>query len=97
MVSHASPFKRSSERQRQPTKKQASLITNLRGHLQRHPCLIVDISEGGYRVRGSFRIKRGQFVKVIPADDRLSVAKCSVVWVGRMGTAQQGEAGLERT
>jgi hypothetical protein len=57
--------------------------------------LIVDISRGGFRVRGSFRLKRGQVVEVIPDDDPLSVAKCSVVWVGKPGTVQQGDAGLE--
>ena len=92
-VLHESPFKRSSERH--STKAQASLITNFRGHLQRHPCLIVEVSRGGYRLRGGFRIKRGQVVEVIPKDDPLSVAKCSVIWVGKEGTPHQGHAGLE--
>ena len=92
-VLHESAFKRSSERH--PTKKQASLIMNFRGHLQRQPCLIVDVSRGGYRLRGTFRMKRGQVVEVIAKDDPLSVAKCSVIWIGRDGTAQQGQAGLE--
>ena len=90
---HESPFKRSSERH--STKTHASLIVNFRGHLQRHPCLIVEISRGGYRLRGGFRVRRGQVVEVIPKDDPLSIAKCSVIWVGRDGTAQQGQAGLE--
>jgi hypothetical protein len=92
-VLHDSPFKRSSERHL--TKRQASLIMNFRGRLQRHPCLIVDISRGGYRLRGNFQVKRGQLVEVIPKDDPLSVAQCSVIWVGRQGTAQRGQAGLE--
>ena len=78
--------KRSAERH--PAKKHASLITNLR-HLQRFPCLIVDISRGGFRVRGSFRLKEGQHVEVVPDEDPLSVSQCSVVWVG------DGEVGLE--
>jgi hypothetical protein len=88
-----SQFKRSSERH--PAKKHGSLIINLERHLQRLPCLILDFSRGGFRVRGSFRLKRGHIVEVIPDDDPLSVVKCSVVWVGRTGSAQQGEAGLE--
>jgi hypothetical protein len=92
-VLDTSPFKRSSERH--PAKKHGSLIINLERQLQRLPCLIVDFSRGGFRVRGSFRLKRGQLVEVIPDDDPLCVVKCSVVWVGSPGSAQQGEAGLE--
>ena len=55
----------------------------------------MDLSRGGFRVRGSFRLRRGQLVEVIPDEDPQAVAKCSVVWVGRTGTAQEGEAGLE--
>ena len=88
-----SPKERSSERQ--PAKQHGSLIVSLDRHLHRVPCLIVDISRGGFRIRGSFRLRRGQMVEVVPEEDPLSVAKCSVVWVGRLGTAQQGEAGLE--
>lgn len=90
---HASPFKRSSERH--PVKKHGSLIVNYDRHLQRHPCLIVDVSRGGFRVRGSFRLKRGQVVEVVPDEDPLSVVKCNVVWIGKTSTAQQGEVGLE--
>ena len=88
-----SPFKRSSERH--PAKKHASLIMNINYHLRRFPCLIVDMSRGGLRVRGSFRLKRGQVVEIVSDEDPVSVTKCSVVWVGRTGTTQQGEAGLE--
>ena len=87
------PVKRSSERH--ASKKHGSLIINLERHVQRLPCLIVDLSRGGFRVRGSFRLRRGQVVEVIPDDDPLSVARCSVVWVGKTGSAQHGEAGLE--
>ena len=87
------PAKRSSERH--PAKKRGSLIINLDAHLQRLPCLIMDLSRGGFRVRGSFRLRRGQLVEVIADENPQAVAKCSVVWIGRAGTAQEGEAGLE--
>jgi PilZ domain-containing protein len=92
-VLHMSPFKRNSERH--GARLYASLIVNLNRQVQRLPCLILDISRRGYRVRGSFRLKRGEQVEVIPRDDPIAAAKCNVVWVGRTGSALQGEAGLE--
>ena len=91
-----SPFKRTCERH--AVKKHGSLIVNNHDrHLQRHACLIVEVSRGGFRVRGSFRLKRGQVVEVVSNDDPLSIVKCNVVWVGNVNTAQQGEVGLEAT
>jgi hypothetical protein len=77
------------------TRKGASVVVNLGSHPQRVPCLIVDRSEGGFRLRGGFRLKRGQVVEVIPGDDELNAIRCSVVWIGKPGSKQDGEVGLK--
>ncbi len=76
------------------TKKGASVVVNLGSYPQRIPCLIVDRSPEGFRLRGGFRLKRGQVVEVIPGDDELNAIRCSVVWIGRPGSKQEGEVGL---
>lgn len=45
-------------------------------------------------MRLSFRLKRGQGIEVIPHDDPLHAIRCNVVWVGKSGSKQDGEAGL---
>ncbi len=76
-------------------KKGASVVVNLGSHPQRVPCLIVDRSPDGFRLRGGFRLKRGQVVEVIPSDDELNAIRCNVIWVGKPGSKQEGEVGLE--
>ena len=77
------------------TKKGASVVVNLGSQPQRIPCLIVDRSTEGFRVRGGFRLKRGQVVEVIPSEDELQSIRCSVVWIGKPGSKQEGEIGLK--
>ena len=57
------------------------------------PCLIIDRSHEGFRLRGNFRLKRGQIVELI-ADDPVDSVRCEVIWVGRAGSQQEGQAGL---
>ena len=76
------------------TRKGASVVLNLGSQPQRVPCLIVDLSPEGFRLRGGFRLKRGQVVEVIPGDDQLNAIRCSVVWIGKPGSKQDGEIGL---
>lgn len=76
-------------------KKGASVVVNLGSQPQRLPCLIVDRSPEGFRLRGGFRLKRGQMVEVIPGDDELNAIRCSVVWIGKPGSKQDGEIGLK--
>ena len=76
---------------RSPGKKRASLILDLK----RQPCLVVDSSKSGFRVRGSFRLRRGQLVEIILDEEPLNPFRCSVVWVGKAGSKQEGEVGLE--
>lgn len=81
--------------QRVIMRKGASVVVNLGSHPQRVPCLIVDRSPEGFRLRGGFRLRRGQIVEVIPGDDELNAIRCSVVWVGDPGSKQDGEVGLK--
>ncbi len=76
-------------------KKRASLIINLERNQTRIPCLVVDATERGFRLHGSFRLRRGQAVELILDDDPLSAVRCSVVWIGKPDSKQAGEVGLE--
>ena len=82
---------------REATKRPASIVFS-RGrhrHHERFPCLIVDSSQKGFRLRGNFQLKRGQVVEVIPNDDPLNVIRCSVVWIGKEGSKQEREVGVQ--
>ena len=75
-------------------RKRASLIVSLKGRAERRPCIVVDSSQGGLRLRGSFRLKMGQVVEVL-SDDGFQAAQYRVKWVGKPGSKQEAEAGLE--
>jgi PilZ domain len=76
---------------RSPCKQRSSLVHNLK----RQPCLVLDSSKNGFRVRGSFQLRGGQVVEIILEEDPLNPVRCSVVWVGKAGSKQEGEVGLE--
>jgi hypothetical protein len=76
-------------------RKRASLIVSLDRTPKRIPCLVVDASERGFRLHGSFRLRRGQAVELILDEEPLSAVRCSVVWIGKPGSKQESEAGLE--
>ena len=76
-------------------KKRASLVINLDSNQKRFPCLVLDTSKEGFRLRGSFHLRRGQVVELILDEDLPSPERCSVVWVGKAGSKQEGEVGLE--
>lgn len=73
----------------------ASLVVNLGGRQQRFPCLALDSSEKGFRVGWTFKLRRRQVVEVILDEDPFNAVQCSVIWVGRLGSKLEGEAGLE--
>ena len=77
------------------SRKRASLIINLERNQTRIPCLVVDASERGFRLHGNFRLRRGQAVELILDEDPYSAVRCSVVWIGKAGSKQEGEIGLE--
>jgi hypothetical protein len=76
------------------SKRPASLIINLERNPKRVPCLVVDSSNEGFRLRGSFHLRHGQIVEVVDKDSSDAVS-CSVVWIGKAGSKQEGEVGLE--
>lgn len=80
---------------RTPSKCRASLVISLDRKPTKVPCILLDSSEGGFRVRGSFRVRRGHVVEVILDDNLSRCPRCKVVWVGQAGTKQEGEVGLE--
>ena len=75
--------------------RRASVVVNFGRHDERLPCLIVDSSPEGFRLRGGFRLRRGQAVEVIPGDDPQNAVHCSVVWIGKPGSKQEGELGVQ--
>ncbi len=77
------------------SKRRASLVVNLDRRPKRVPCLILDSSIEGFRLRGSFELRRGQVVEIILDEETPSAERCSVVWVGRAGSNEEGEIGLE--
>jgi hypothetical protein len=56
---------------------------------------VLDSSKEGFRLREGYHLKRGQLVELILDDDPLQPVRCNVVWVGKAGSKQPGEAGLE--
>ncbi|PYT60822.1 MAG: hypothetical protein DMG35_10365 [Acidobacteria bacterium] len=76
-------------------KRRASLVINLDSNQKRFPCLVLDSSKEGFRLRGSSHLRRGQVVELILDEDPPISERCSVVWVGKAGSKQEGEVGLE--
>jgi PilZ domain len=78
-------------------KHRASLVVNLDANHRRFPCLIVDSSKSGFRLRGISRIKTGELVELLVEDSLHSHSsqRCRVAWVGKVGTKHAGDIGLE--
>jgi hypothetical protein len=75
-------------------RKRASLIIRLGRQEERIPCLILDGSRDGFKIRG-VRLSRGQIVEIIPEGDPLDAVRCRVVWAGKPGSGHDGELGLQ--
>jgi hypothetical protein len=76
-------------------KKRASLIVKHGRQAQRIPCLVLDHSQDGFKIGGASRLKRGQSVELILDEDTSDTVVCRVMWVGKPGSKQGGEAGLQ--
>ena len=76
-------------------KKRASLIVMHGRQAQRIPCLVLDNSQGGFKIGGASRLKRGQFIELILDENTSITVLCRVMWVGKPGSKQEGEAGLQ--
>lgn len=44
---------------------------------------------------GVLRLKRGQVAEIIPDEDPLNSSKCQVIWIGKPGSKQEGQVGLQ--
>src|SRR6267143_1159965 len=89
----SSPIPKGRRSVRVATKKRANLVINLRGNQTMLPCLIVDRSQEGFRLRGNFMLKRGQLVELV-LDDPVDSVRCEVRWVGRTGSGE-GQVGVQ--
>lgn len=90
-----SPVPKARRSKRVPAKRRASLVINLNRRPRRLPCLVLDSSKEGFRVRGSLDLRCGQVVELILDEETIGPERCSVVWVGKTGSDQEGEFGLE--
>lgn len=68
----------------------ARLIVNL--DRNQEPCLVLYSSKDGFRVRGSFHLRRGQIVEVVLDEDPLNALRCSVVWIIMDSKKQRAQA-----
>ena len=75
-------------------KDRASLIVRRGRQAQRIPCLILDHSQEGFKIGGTFRLKRGELVELILDELTSDTVECRVMWVGTPASSQGGEAGL---
>jgi len=71
------------------------LVINLDRKPKRLPCLVLDSSKEGFRLRGSFNLRRGQSVELILDEETVSPEWCRVAWVGKAGSKQESEIGLQ--
>jgi len=93
MASFPIPEDRHSKRV--PSKSRASLVINLDRNQRRLPCLILDSSKEGFKLGGIHNLRRGQVVELVLGEGSPSSARCRVVWIGKPGSRQEGEVGLE--
>jgi PilZ domain len=76
-------------------KRRASLVVNLDRDQKRFPCLVLDSSKEGFRLRGTFHLRRGQLVEIVFDPEPFRSVRCRVIWVGKPGSKHEGELGLE--
>ena len=91
------PVPEGRQSQRLVSKMRSSLVVkHASGQQHRLPCLIIDASQRGFRLRASAPLRRGTVVEVVSDDDSSTSMQCKVIWVGRAGSKHEGEVGLER-
>src|ERR1043166_9229188 len=63
-------------------KERASFVLHLQKYNrrpeQRHPCLILDSSHNGFRLRGPVRLRLGQIVDIILGEDTVKIGRAHV-------------------
>jgi len=76
-------------------KTRASMVVNLDRNQKRLPCLVLDSSKEGFRLRSNFHLRRGQVVEIVLDEEPHSGRRCSVVWIGKAGSKHEGEVGVQ--
>jgi hypothetical protein len=74
------PVRKARRSKRVASKRRASLVVNLDRKPKRLPCLVLDSSIEGFRLRGSFELKRGHVVEIILDEETPSPS--AAVWSG---------------
>lgn len=94
MPAYSAPEGRHSKRN--AARKRVTLIVDLEGRREKIPCLITDISEEGIRLRGNLgQLKSGRVVEIESNEGPPYIVRCRVIWLGKPGSKQEGEAGLQ--
>ena len=73
----------------------ASLVIDLNSNSNGIPCILVDLTTKGFRLRGNFDLSRGQVVQVIFEHQPQIRVRSRVVWIGKAGFKEEREVGLE--
>jgi len=81
--------------ERTPLQIPACVVLDLNRNPNRIPCLIVDLTIKGFRLRGNLNLSRGQVVQVILEHQPQISFHSRVVWIGQANSMQEGEFGLE--
>lgn len=71
------------------------MVVEPEGRREKYPSTMVDISHEGVRLKTTVGLDPGQFVEVIPNEGPRYAMRCRVVWVGKKGSDQEMEIGLE--
>ncbi len=72
-----------------------TLLADFDGKRVHHASWLLDLSTWGVRVRVNFTPKPGTMVEVIPNGGPKYPIRGRVVWVGKAGSPEEGQAGLE--
>ena len=76
-------------------KRPASLVVNLERDQKRLPCLVLDSSKEGYRLRRNFHLRRGQFVEIVHNPELFRSVRCRVIggqsWLQAGGRSRPGD------
>jgi hypothetical protein len=73
----------------------ATLVIESQAGKSQHAAAILDYSHFGLRIRPNVALHPGQDVQVFSGKHPWLDEHCRVIWTGRRGSKQEGEAGLE--
>jgi hypothetical protein len=91
MPQDAYPVQRRSPRERV----QIAVTLVIEGEVEEHPATTVDLSAQGVRLQSDASIFPGQPVGLLLGTDPGYVLQARVVWIGKVGSVVEGQAGIE--